>query len=260
MRVRVRFAKTGKLRYISAIDLGRVWERALRKADLPIAYSEGFSPHPKVSFGDALPLGFASVAEFAELTFPGDVDVAMMAERLNRAFPDGIDVLDAVVVQDGDPRLGKRLQASLWGVSYPSAEGLAEAVAALPAEGPLEVERERKGELVTADLRPPLVGIAAVGAEVRAVVRHPGFIPGEGDSGPAVRADDIHAVLAGVAGPDFHTRPTVITRLAQGRATTDPVGIDDAIRDTTALLVPGAAPGAPEGSPPPTPLEQEHAP
>ena len=59
MRLRVRYRKQGRLRFIGAIDVGRVWERALRRADLPIAYSEGFSPHPKVSFTDALPLGYA---------------------------------------------------------------------------------------------------------------------------------------------------------------------------------------------------------
>src|SRR5690606_33621749 len=58
MRVRARYAKEGRLRFGSAIDLGRIWERALRKADLPIGYSEGFTPHPKVSFPDALPLGY----------------------------------------------------------------------------------------------------------------------------------------------------------------------------------------------------------
>ena len=163
VRVRVRFAKTGKLRFISAIDLGRVWERALRKADLPIAYSEGFSPHPKVSFGDALPLGYASTAEFAELTFGGTLDLDVMTSRLNGAFPTGLEVLDAMEFVEGGKRLGKLLQASLWTLDYPDAEGVAEAVAALPADGPLPVERERKGEMVTADLRPPLVGIAAAG-------------------------------------------------------------------------------------------------
>lgn len=233
MRVRVRFSKAGKLRYISAIDLGRVWERALRKADLPIAYSEGFSPHPKVSFGDALPLGFASTAEFAELTFGGALDIADASARLNAAFPEGIDVLDAVEVADGAPRLGKLLRASLWGVDYADPDGLAEAVAALPTAGPLEVQRERKGEMITADLRPPLVGIVAAGTQVRAILHHPGFIP-EDPGGPASRADDIHAVLG------LTQTPIRITRLAQGRVADDLSGIDDALRGSTTLLDPAA--------------------
>ncbi|HUG86185.1 MAG TPA: TIGR03936 family radical SAM-associated protein [Euzebya sp.] len=248
MRVRVRFAKTGKLRFISAIDLGRVWERALRKADLPIAYSEGFSPHPKVSFGDALPLGYASLAEFAELTFGGDMDLHVICQRVNRAFPTGLEVLDARVSGDGDRRLGKLLQASLWTLDYASGDGLAAAVAALPDPGPLLVQRERKGETITTDLRPPLAGIAAHGAQIRVILRHPGFIPDHPEGGAAPRADDIHTIL-GLAHP-----PTLITRLAQGRVSPTIPGVDDALRDTTEPLVPGAeAGGAPSGAMPPDP-------
>ncbi len=232
MRVRLRFAKTGKLRFISAIDLGRVWERALRKADLPIAYSEGFSPHPKVSFGDALPLGYASTAEFAELTFGGSLDLDLMTTRLNVSFPGGLEVLDAMPFVEGSKRLGKLLQASLWTLDYTDDTGLAAAVAALPADGPLMVERERKGEMITADLRPPLVGLVASGSQIRAIVRHPGFIPDVADGGIAVRADDIHTALG------LSQRPTLITRLAQGQVDPTTPGVTDALRDTVEPLVP----------------------
>jgi radical SAM-linked protein len=257
VRVRVRFAKTGKLRFISAIDLGRVWERALRKADLPIAYSEGFSPHPKLSFGDALPLGFASVAEFAELTFGGPIDIVRMIGRVNQSFPDGMAVLDAVEVGEGDRRLGKLLQASLWGLDYRTPAGLAVAVAALPDDAPLLVQRERKGEPVTTDLRRPLAGIAVHGQQIRAVLRHPGFTPGEEDGDVPPRADDLHSLL-GLLEP-----PTLITRLAQGQVSTTIPGVDDALRDTTEPLVPGAvsddasAPAASAQSPA---IHEEHAP
>ncbi|MGI9016166.1 MAG: TIGR03936 family radical SAM-associated protein [Euzebya sp.] len=235
MRVRVKFAKAGKLRFISAIDLGRVWERALRKADLPIAFSEGFSPHPKISFGDALPLGFASVAEFAELAFGGPVNLADMTTRLNRAFPEGIDVLDAVEVGEGARRLGKLLQASMWVLEYSDTAVATDAVAALPPDGPLLVQRDRKGELVTADLRPPLAGIAVVDGRVRAIIRHPGFIPDTPEGGVAVRADDIHTAL-GLSDP-----PTVITRVAQGRVADHTAGVLDALRDSIEPLRPDSS-------------------
>jgi radical SAM-linked protein len=252
VRVRVRFAKTGKLRFISAIDLGRVWERALRKADLPIAYSEGFSPHPKIGFGDALPLGYASLAEFAELTFGGPVDPAAVAARLTAAFPEGLAVLDAVAAEDGAVRLGKLLQASLWALDYPAdlAEAVGRAVAGLPADGPLEVQRDRKGELVTADLRPALAGLHAHGPQVRAVIRHPGAVEGTPDGTAAVRAEDLHTAL-GLPGA-----PRLITLLAQGLPTTDPVGVADALRATTEPLRPGAADPARAGTPDPD--LQEH--
>lgn len=234
MRVRVRFAKAGKLRFISAIDLGRVWERALRKADLPIAYSEGFSPHPKISFGDALPLGFASRAEFAELTFGGDVDLADMTRRLNVAFPQGLTVLDAISSAEGDKRLGKLLQASLWTLEYTSAEGLGAAVDGLPRRGSLQVQRERKGEMVTVDLAPPLAGVAVADNEIRAIIHHPGFIPDSPGGGTAVRPDDLHSVLS------LSDPPALVTRVAQGHFSQSPLGVTDALRDTTVPLGPGA--------------------
>jgi hypothetical protein len=68
-RYRIRWTKEGRTRFVSARDLTSVWERALRRVDLPIAYSEGFTPHAKVSFPDALPVGYGSTGEYAELTF-----------------------------------------------------------------------------------------------------------------------------------------------------------------------------------------------
>jgi radical SAM-linked protein len=158
VRIRVRYSKTGKVRYVSAIDLGRIWERALRRADLPIAYSEGFSPHPKVSFPDALPLGYGSYAEYAELTFAGPIAIEPAIRSLNAAFPAGIAVRAAVEVQEGDPRLAKWLRASLWELVYPAeaAPALAAAVPVLRDADTIPVARERKGEFTETDLRPAL--------------------------------------------------------------------------------------------------------
>ena len=66
-RLRVRFAKHGKVRFTSHRDVARVWERALRRVALPVAYSEGFSPRPRLSFGLALPTGCASVGEYLDI-------------------------------------------------------------------------------------------------------------------------------------------------------------------------------------------------
>lgn len=221
MRVRLRYAKTGKLRFISAIDLGRVWERALRKADLPIAYSEGFSPHPKVSFLDALPLGYASTAEFAELTFAAPVPLDASMQALNEAFPDGIRVLAAREAAEGEGKLAKRLQASLWDLRYPSEvepDRLSAAVAAALAAQALPVERERKGESTTIDLRPALHGIAAGDGAVRAVLHH---------VEPQVRPTELHLALVHVAGAGALAEPELVTRLAQGVPA--PEGLEEAL-------------------------------
>jgi radical SAM-linked protein len=176
---------------VSAIDLGRLWERALRKAQLPIAYSEGFSPHPKVSFPDALPLGYASTGEYVELTFAAPVALEASVEALNAAFPDGLQVLAAVAVREGAPRLSKWLTASVWDLAYPEEvdpPGLAAAIDAVLAAGHVTVPRRRKDEVTEVDARPAIAAMAADGRTVRALVHH---------VEPPIRPSELHAALAG---------------------------------------------------------------
>ncbi len=66
-RLRFRFAKTGKIRFTSHRDVARMWERALRRSRLPVAWSQGFSPHPLLSFGLALPTGCESAGEYLDV-------------------------------------------------------------------------------------------------------------------------------------------------------------------------------------------------
>src|SRR6056297_4264613 len=91
-RYRIRWTKLGRVRFLSARDLTSVWERALRRAELPIAYSEGFTPHPKVSFPDALPVGYHSTGEYAELTFAAPIVPDRDIARLSDALPVGMDI------------------------------------------------------------------------------------------------------------------------------------------------------------------------
>lgn len=201
----------------------------MRRADLPIAYSEGFSPHPKVSFPDALPLGYASYGEYAELQFAGDIALPRAMEGLTAAFPEGLAILDAVEVVEGAPRLAKWLRASLWALEYPSefAPALDAAVAALLAADAVPVDRDRKGEITETDLRPAIHQLS-----------HQGAVPQGGSSvpprsrttigvvlhhtEPPMRPSEVHQALsrateahAGAPLPDL----AHATRLAQGEPT-----------------------------------------
>lgn len=215
----MRYAKTDKLRFISAIDLGRVWERALRRADLPIAYSEGFSPHPKVSFPDALSLGIGSTGEYAELTFAAPVVLGPAIEALNAAMPDGLEILTAVAMTDGDPRLSKWLAASCWELEYPDSVApteLATRSAAVLAAAEVPVARERKGETTQVDLRPVLHRLSSDGRRVRAVLHH---------TDVAMRPAELHLALASVA--SGLPEPAFVVRVAQGRPV--PGGLEEAL-------------------------------
>lgn len=198
MRVRARYTKAGKVRYVSAIDLGRIWERALRQADLPIAYSEGFSPHPKVSFPDALPLGYASLAEYVELEFAGPFPLAPAVRELNAAFPTGIDVRDTVELADGAPRLAKWLRASVWELAYDAGavDALDEAAAEVLAAAHVPVARDRKGEVTEVDLRPALHDL-----RVALVPSGPGELPPDPAGRPL--ADDVQPASSQTMAPEL---------------------------------------------------------
>src|SRR4029077_7165483 len=88
--VRIRFSKRGRVRFISHRDVARAFERAFRIEELPLAFTEGFSPRPKVSFGLALSVGHESEAEYLDVELTESVDVDALPERLTPALPEGM--------------------------------------------------------------------------------------------------------------------------------------------------------------------------
>lgn len=105
MRVRIIFSKTGPLIYIGNLDLQTMWERAARRAGLPLAYSQGFHPQPRIHFAAPLPLGFSSRCEVLDARLNEALDCGGLAPRLNAVLPDGIRVLGAEKIEDTAPAL-----------------------------------------------------------------------------------------------------------------------------------------------------------
>jgi radical SAM-linked protein len=105
MRIRLTFSKSGPLIYIGNLDLYTLWERAARRAGLPLAYSQGFHPQPKIHFGAPLPLGFSSRGELLDMRLNEDVDVDSLTARLNAALPPGVRVTKIEPVGDSTPAL-----------------------------------------------------------------------------------------------------------------------------------------------------------
>ncbi|HUI02214.1 MAG TPA: TIGR03936 family radical SAM-associated protein [Acidimicrobiales bacterium] len=156
MRVRVRFTKLGRVRWTSHRDVARMWERALRRGRVPVAYTAGFTPRPQLSFGLALPTGCESLAEYLDVALTDDVDPAALAGGVSPLLPEGVDVDAAGVLDPGARSLQEDVTACAWDVEVPgvSREALEAACRrALEAEH-LPVARERKGRVVTDDLRP----------------------------------------------------------------------------------------------------------
>ncbi len=168
--VRIRFCKRGPVRFIGHRDVARNFERAFRVEQLPLAFTLGFSPRPKVGFGLALSVGHESDAEYldVELTHdpgvegPGGLD--RLPEALTVALPDGIDVTGVAPIADRAPSLQEAVTAveyrievthELSGASS-TPEAVADAVASVLAAPSLEIARTRKGREVAEDVRPAI--------------------------------------------------------------------------------------------------------
>ncbi|MEU3450935.1 TIGR03936 family radical SAM-associated protein [Streptomyces thermolilacinus] len=255
-RIRLRYTKRGRLRFTSHRDFQRAFERALRRAEVPMAYSAGFTPHPKVSYANAAPTGTASEAEYLEIALTEPRDPAKLRELLDESLPDGLDIVDAVEARASG--LADRLTASMWelrldGVDPADAE---RAAAAFLAARTVEVQRMTKNGLRTFDARAAVAGLETAPAPadrpldgpcaiLRLVVRH---------VTPAVRPDDVLSGLRAVAdlAPPV---PAAVTRLAQGLfdeesgTVTDPLAPDrEAVTAAPSKAAGPAAATAPEGA------------
>src|SRR5687768_1117897 len=137
-RIRLRYAKRGPMRFTSHRDFARAFERALLRANVPIAYSQGFTPHPKISYASAAPTGVASEAEYLEIGLRATVDPGQLRAALDAALSPGLDVLDAVESPlNGGGSLTDRIDTSAWrielpGVTMEDAEAAVKAFVAAP--------------------------------------------------------------------------------------------------------------------------------
>jgi len=243
-RVRLRFAKRGRLRFLSHRDVARSFERAVRRAGVPVAHSHGFSPHPRLSWVGAAPTGSASEAEYLEMGLTREVDPAQLVTALDGALPVGLDILDAVVAEGAS--LPDRIDAGRWTIELPGVDpdSLRAALTELLARESVIVERVTPSGRRQIDVRAALAH-----AEVTAAppVRDaPSASSRPGDAGsvelcatmtavvrqttPAVRPDDVLGALDVVAGLRLPAPPKA-TRTAQGLldhrgGLADPLGSD----------------------------------
>lgn len=243
-RIRLRYTKRGRLRFTSHRDFQRAFERALRRAGVPMAYSAGFTPHPKVSYANAAPTGVGSEAEYLEIALAQFRDPEKLRLVLDESLPAGLDVVESVEAHTSG--LAERLEASVWQVRLDGVDPdeARRAVVVFLAADTVEVQRNTKNGIRTFDCRAAVTRLDVVdedaterGADaprdracaiLRLVVRH---------LTPAVRPDDVLSGLQSTAdlAPPV---PAAVTRLAQGPldeesgTVTDPLAPD---RDAVAV-------------------------
>jgi radical SAM-linked protein len=215
-RLAIRYAKRSRMRFASHRDIARAVERGVRKAGLPVAYSAGFSPHPKISYSGGAPTGAASEAEFLEISLTQICDPRDVRERLDAALPTGIDVIEVTDLAHSPE--GLRLEASHWKVVLPGVPPAEadRAVQEFLAAAHADVERltskgtrqlDARAAVLTMELdRRAMQDQDAGCAILRMVVRH---------MTPAVRPDDILVALRRMSAL-APSSPPLVTRLAQG--------------------------------------------
>lgn len=242
-KLRLRYSKRGRLRFTSHRDIARAFERALRRAQVPMAYSAGFSPHPKISWVGAAPTGVASEAEYVEISLAVRVDPDLLRVALDASLPDGIDIVEVVEAPPGTS-LPERIQASHWEVRLVevSLERAQRAVAAFLAAPEVLVQRLVKDGFRTLDARAATVSAAVCDTEgepgcviLHLVLRH---------VTPAVRPDDVLSGLRLVADLEPPVPPAA-TRVRQGPLTEtgevdDPLTPDRAAGRPAVAAQPGA--------------------
>ncbi|MFF3329577.1 TIGR03936 family radical SAM-associated protein [Streptomyces sp. NPDC002888] len=247
-RIRLRYTKRGRLRFTSHRDFQRAFERALRRAEVPMAYSAGFTPHPKVSYANAAPTGTGSEAEYLEIALTDARDPEKLRLLLDESLPTGLDIVDAVEARISG--LADRLTASVWELRLEGVDpaDAGRAVEAFNTAETVEVQRKTKNGVRTFDARPAVVQLETHSdpadrptdqpcAILRLVVRH---------VTPAVRPDDVLSGLRAVAdlAPPV---PAAVTRLAQGLldeetgTVTDPLAPDREAAEANSTADPTAA-------------------
>ena len=153
MRIRITFAKLGALRYTGHLDLHKLWERAARRAELPLAYSQGFHPQPKIYIAAALPLGFSSRCEVMDMRLESDIPLDGLREKLQNTLPTGIQVLNVESADELVPALQTQVVSAEYEVTLMRSSDGSELKQKVDSVlGAESIIRERRGK--TYDLRP----------------------------------------------------------------------------------------------------------
>jgi radical SAM-linked protein len=217
-RLRVKYAKRGRARFASHRDFGRAFERALRRAAVPMAYSSGFSPHPRISYANAAPTGAASEAEYLEIGLATAVDPESVRAALDAALPEGLDVIAVAEAPPG--ALADLLTGSRWRIDVVGipTDVMKRAVGRFLGESGVEVERMTKAGLRQFDARGAVLSVRVDPEVLDLVLAH---------TAPLVRPDDVLTALSALDDDWRPAQPPRMTRLRHGTVSADGVEITE---------------------------------
>lgn len=166
MNIRLKFTKGNEVKYISHLDLMRVFQRAIRRTGIPISYSAGFNPHQEISFGAPLSLGVTSNAEYVDLKLADTMDIQEIKKRMNSSLPEGIRILEGVKLGDSPKSAMSVVTHAKYmirvNIENVDAEALKKSIEEFVAQESIKVMKEqpKKGfELKEIDIRPMIISM-----------------------------------------------------------------------------------------------------
>ena len=162
MRIIAAFQKNKEISYTSHLDVQRTLQRAFRRANLPLAYSKGFNPHPKLSFATALATGYTSDGEWFEVELDRPIEPQAFIERVNPALPDGMRVVEAFEADDSINTLSKLIRAARYELTVHFDGAVAQqdvrsALDSIMGSEPVIVDKKTKSGIKPTDIRPDIL-------------------------------------------------------------------------------------------------------
>lgn len=201
MRLIARLTKLEPVRFVSHLDILRLLQRAFRRAGIPLSYSQGFNPHPLLSFATALSTGYTSAAEWIDVKLDKDMNAAEFVSLVNAALPAGFEFKETYAVEDKLPSLTALLESATYKITF--AEGtdeddLKKSFAEL-LSGEIIVEKRTKGGLKNVDIRPQVISSGVSEENGRVVLSVKGILNTSG----SLNIELLMGALARQSGKDY---------------------------------------------------------
>lgn len=169
MRILLKFSRESQIKYISHLDIQRLFQRALRRAKIPMEYSKGYNPHLLISFATAMPLGVCSRAEYVEIQTEKYINPVDVKNRLNEVLPSGIEILAAEELKDGYPNVGSVIALAQYSLDF-SGENAQEIIKELLQSDEIVIEKKTKKGLAQVNVRKMIHSLSLQGDKITATL------------------------------------------------------------------------------------------
>jgi len=170
-RIRVKYSKSDDLKFVSHSELIRAIEKAIRRSDIPVSYSQGFNPHIKADFGIPLQIGVSSCCELLDIYLEKRVGLREAAEMLNKALPPGIEISEMIELMDSAPSIQSAINASVYKIIFNDGKDAEEKVNDILASKEIIILRKTKSGEKRMDIRPLILGMTLNGNELEIKLR-----------------------------------------------------------------------------------------